>query len=58
MKHVSFLEMGGDGSTIEEKVNKWIMENEESILEILDIEYIENNGMYVATITYEERTKK
>ncbi len=56
MKHVSFLEMGGDGSTIEEKVNKWIMENEESILEIIDIEYIENNGMYVATITYEERT--
>ncbi|NLX61630.1 MAG: hypothetical protein GXZ06_03795 [Tissierellia bacterium] len=53
MKHVSFLEMGGDGSTIEEKVNKWIMENEESILEIIDIEYIENNGMYVATITYE-----
>ncbi len=54
MKHVTILEYG-DSSTIEEKVNQWISENESSILEIIDIEYIENGNMYLATITYEER---
>lgn len=57
MKHVSILEIG-DGSTVEEKVNQWILENEDSILEIIDIEYIENGNMYVATITYEEKEEK
>ncbi len=55
MRHVSFLEVGGDGTTVEERVNEWIQENEESILEIIDIEYIENGDMYAAIITYEER---
>jgi len=54
MKHITIFEHG-DGSTVEEKVNQWIAENESSILEIIDIEYIDNGDMYLATITYEER---
>jgi len=54
MKHVTILDYG-DGSTLEEKVSQWIAENEESILEVIDVEYIENGNMYLATITYEER---
>lgn len=54
MKHVTILEYDDD-SAIKEKVNQWIAENESSILEIIDIEYIENGNMYIATITYEER---
>lgn len=55
MKHASIIEKG-DSSAVEEKVNQWILENEDSILEIIDIEYIENGDIYVAIITYEERT--
>jgi hypothetical protein len=55
MKHYSILEKG-NSSLVEEKVNQWIKENEDSILEIIDIEYIENGDIYIATITYEERT--
>lgn len=54
MKHISLLDYG-DSSNLEGKVTQWIMENESSILEIIDIEYIENGDMYIATITYEER---
>ncbi|MBZ2174425.1 hypothetical protein K8M07_04105 [Schnuerera sp. xch1] len=54
MKHVTIMEYG-DSSTIEEKVDEWILENEDSVLEIIDIEYIENGNTYLATITYEER---
>ncbi|NLW23602.1 MAG: hypothetical protein GXY88_10195 [Tissierellia bacterium] len=53
MKHVSIV--GYDSSDIESKVEEWILENESSILEIVDVEYIENAGMYLATITYIER---
>ena len=45
----------GDGSTLEDKVNEWIASNESSILEIIDIEYIQNGSICLATITYEER---
>lgn len=55
MKHITVFESGNDGSTVEEKVNQWILENESEILEILDIEYLDNGNMYLATITYEER---
>lgn len=54
MKHVTILSYNDD-LAVEEKVSQWIEENEGSILEIIDIEYIENGNMYIATITYEER---
>jgi len=56
MKHVTILGYDGD-TAIEEKVNQWIAENESTILEIIDIEYIENGNMYIATITYEEKNE-
>lgn len=51
MKHAAFMQYG-DGSKLEEKVENWIMENEAIILEIVDIEYTEEDNMYYATITY------
>jgi len=56
MKHVTILGYDDD-TAIEEKVNQWIAENESTILEIIDIEYIENGNMYIATITYEEKNE-
>lgn len=44
-----------DGSSLEEKVNKWILENEDTLLEIIDIEYTQYGNIYLAIITYEER---
>jgi hypothetical protein len=44
-----------DGSSLEEKVNQWILENEDILLEIIDIEYTQHGNVYLAIITYEER---
>ncbi|WP_157752606.1 hypothetical protein [Schnuerera ultunensis] len=54
MKHVSMADYG-DGSSLEERVNEWILTNEEKLLEVIDIEYIQQGDMYLATITYLER---
>lgn len=53
MKHVSMVDHY-DGSSLEDKVNEWILENEENILEIIDIEYTQHGNVYLAIITYEE----
>ncbi|NLW41074.1 MAG: hypothetical protein GXY96_09165 [Tissierellia bacterium] len=53
MKHISIVDYGD--CNVEGKVNQWILENEERLLEIVDIEYIEQGNMYLATITYLER---
>lgn len=51
MEHITFLQMGsGDG--LEEKVAGWIRDNEDSIKEIVDIEYVQYDNEYTATITY------
>lgn len=54
MKHVSMVDYK-DGSSLEEKVNQWILENEDILLEIIDIEYTQHGNVYLAIITYEER---
>ncbi|WP_236909827.1 hypothetical protein [Clostridium sp. Cult3] len=57
MKHVSMVDHY-DGSSLEDKVNEWILENEENILEIIDIEYTQHGNVYLAIITYEERDEQ
>ena len=57
MKYVSMIDCD-DGSSLEEKINEWIVENEDTLLEILDIEYKQHGNIYLATITYEERDWK
>lgn len=54
MKHVSMVDYN-DGSSLEEKVNEWILANEETLLEIIDIEYTQHGNVYLAIITYDER---
>lgn len=51
MKHAAFIQEN-NGSDLKEKVEKWIAENENSILEIVDIEYTQSGNIYFATITY------
>jgi hypothetical protein len=51
MKHTSFIQENS-GSELESKVKKWIDENEDRILEIVDIEYSQNGNVYYVTITY------
>ncbi len=51
MKHAAFIQEGS-GSELEEKVKKWIKENEDSILEVVNIEYRQNGNIYYATIAY------
>ncbi len=51
MKHAAFVDQE-DGIRLKEKVAEWIRENEERILEIVDIQYIQNGSLYIATITY------
>ncbi|WMM25495.1 hypothetical protein RBU61_02200 [Tissierella sp. MB52-C2] len=46
-----------DGSALKEKVNQWIDENEENILEIIDIEYNQEGNLYFSIVTYLEREK-
>ncbi|MGF7056533.1 hypothetical protein [Brassicibacter mesophilus] len=54
MKHATIVEYN-DGSGLEDKVNEWIAENEQQILDIIDVEYSQHGNIYLATITYEER---
>ena len=54
MKHVSIVDYG-DGTNLEEKMNEWILTNEENLLEIIDIEYTQHGNMFLATITYLEK---
>lgn len=54
MKYMTILDYN-DGSDVEDKVYKWIEDNEEEILEIISIEYENKGNIYFAIITYEER---
>jgi hypothetical protein len=56
MKHVSMVDYY-DGSSLEDKVDEWISENEANILEIIDIEYTQHGNVYLAIITYEARNE-
>lgn len=52
MKYAAFMEEG-DPSKLEAKVNKWIEENRDNILEIVDVEFEQNDkGVSCVTITY------
>lgn len=51
MKHAAFIDQK-DGSGLKDRVKEWIKENEEDILEIVDVEYREEGGVFIATITY------
>ncbi len=42
-------------SGLKEKVERWIYEHREEIIEIVDIEYEQYGSMFSATITYEEK---
>jgi hypothetical protein len=44
-----------DGAILKEKVEAWIGENEESILEVIDIDYSQQGNLYLAVVTYLER---
>ncbi len=54
MKHMYIVDYG-DGDSIKDKVNEWICENEETILEIIDIEYSQEGSIYFGLVTYIER---
>lgn len=47
----------GKEDTIKDKVDHWIGENEENILEIVDIEYNQEGDIYFAIVSYFEREK-
>ena len=51
MKHIAFISER-DGSSLKEKVEEWIEENKDLIIEVVDIEYSENANVYYATVTY------
>lgn len=51
MKYAAFIERN-DYSKLANKVEKWVEENRDNILEILDIEYEEKDNVFCATITY------
>ncbi len=44
-----------DGNILREKVDEWIGENEESILEVIDIDYSKQGNLYLAVVSYLER---
>ena len=54
MKYISMVDYN-DGSSLKEKVDEWILENESYVKNIIDIEYTQYGNIYVAIITYEER---
>mgnify|MGYP000851661135 FL=1 len=54
MKHMTMVEYE-DGSNLRYKVDEWLSENEDKILELLDVEYTQQGEIYMAIITYEER---
>lgn len=47
----------GEGDTIRDKVDRWIGENEENILEIVGIEYNQKGTIYFAIVSYFERAQ-
>ncbi len=51
MKYAAFIEKN-DKVKLEDKVGKWIKENRDTILEIVDIEYEEKDNTFCATIVY------
>lgn len=51
MKFTSFYQQDSD-SGLKEKVEEWIRDNEENILEIVDVEYEYSNNTYIAIISY------
>ena len=52
MKYAAFMEQG-DCTKLEDKVNKWIEENRDSILEIVDVEFEQDeDGMCCVRISY------
>lgn len=51
MKHAAFIQKG-ENSQLKSKVEEWIKENKDQILEIIDIEYEEDGDIFTATITY------
>ncbi|MBC8586800.1 hypothetical protein [Paratissierella segnis] len=51
MKFATFYQQGNDEG-LKEKVEAWIKDNEDNILEIVDVEYEYSNNTYMAIITY------
>lgn len=51
MKHAAFVQYG-DSSELKAKVQEWIKDNEDRILEVVDIEYTQRDSIHIATITY------
>ncbi|MDR7857833.1 hypothetical protein [Tissierella sp.] len=56
MKHMYIIDYD-DGAILKEKVEDWICKNEESILELIDIDYSQQGNLYLAVVTYLEREK-
>lgn len=51
MKFTTFYQQDNDEG-LKEKVEAWIKDNEDDILEIVDVEYEYANNTYMAIITY------
>lgn len=56
MKHMTIVDYN-DGLDLEDKVYKWIEDNEEEILEVIDVEFENRGNIFFAIVTYEERRK-
>ncbi|HEY8363618.1 MAG TPA: hypothetical protein VIK77_12250 [Tissierellaceae bacterium] len=56
MKHMYIVDYG-NGASIRDKVDIWLGENAENILEVLDVEYSQEGDIYFAIITYIEKEK-
>lgn len=54
METVSIFQYG-HSSGLNEKVDEWLEENKNTILEIVDIEYQQYENVYVAIIRYIEK---
>lgn len=54
MKHMYIVDYD-DGNILRGKVDAWIGENEESILEVIDIDYSQQGNLYLAVVSYLER---
>lgn len=55
MRHVTIIQDHDDSITLNEKIDMWIKDNEEEILEIIDIDWQKVGSFYMATVTYQER---
>lgn len=51
MKFTTFYQQENDNG-LKEKVEEWIRNNEDNILEIIGVEYEYANNTYIAIITY------